>query len=225
MSEEKIVRQHVAAAYDTWSSMYDSCENPTRDLDMKALQEQNLDFTGKVVVEFGCGTGRHTEWIASTGCKSVLAMDLSPGMLDIARSRVTDPKVRFLECDITKEWPLDRESVDFIFGDLVLEHIEDMQPFFDQVIKTLKPGGTLFICELHPIKQILGSKARLEGKNGNLLAAPPCFYHDVSDYITGGLKQGLTLVKLEEWRDNDCNKNEKVKHIPRLLSVQFKKGV
>ena len=223
MSDEKIVRQNVAVAYDTWSSEYDSCENPTRDLDMKALREQNLDFTDKTVVEFGCGTGRHTQWIASTKCRSVLAMDLSSGMLDIARKRVTDSKVTFLQCDITREWPLEKGSVDVIFGDLVLEHIEDMRPFFDQVHKTLKPGGTLFICELHPIKQILGSKARLEGKDGSLLSTPPCFYHDVSDYVMEGLKQDLNLVKLEEWRDVECSDSDKMKCVPRLLSVQFVK--
>lgn len=222
MAEEKL-RQNVAEAYDTWSSVYDSCENPTRDLDMKALQEQNLNFTDKTVVEFGCGTGRHTEWIASTGCKSVLAMDLSPGMLEKARERISNPKVSFLQYDITKKWPLERESVDVIFGDLVLEHIEGLQPFFEQAYRTLKPRGILFVCELHPMKQFLGSKARLEGKNGDLLAAPPCFFHDVSDYVRWGLNQGLTLVKLEEWRDVDCCESEKINHVPRLLSVQFTK--
>ena len=49
-----------ASAYDRWASDYDHCENKTRDLDGIALRAQDLDMAGKEVVEFGCGTGRHT---------------------------------------------------------------------------------------------------------------------------------------------------------------------
>ena len=49
-----------ASAYDRWAPDYDHCENKTRDLDGIALRAQDLDMAGKEVVEFGCGTGRHT---------------------------------------------------------------------------------------------------------------------------------------------------------------------
>ncbi len=50
-----------ASAYDRWAPDYDHCENKTRDLDGIALRAQDLDMAGKEVVEFGCGTGRHTK--------------------------------------------------------------------------------------------------------------------------------------------------------------------
>ncbi len=52
-----------AEAYDRWSDDYDTCENKTRDLDGKALRAQEFDLDGKSVIEFGCGTGRHTEYV------------------------------------------------------------------------------------------------------------------------------------------------------------------
>src|SRR5215831_13190389 len=45
-------------------------------------------------VEFGCGTGFYTNVLASKA-DSLLAIDLSPGMLEIARRRVAAKHVTF----------------------------------------------------------------------------------------------------------------------------------
>jgi methylase of polypeptide subunit release factors len=45
-------------------------------------------------VEFGCGTGFYTETLAGKA-ERLLATDLSPGMLDLARSRVRAANVTF----------------------------------------------------------------------------------------------------------------------------------
>src|SRR5215471_9655132 len=45
-------------------------------------------------VEFGCGTGFYTDLLASKA-DSLLATDLSPGMLEIAKHRVTAKHVTF----------------------------------------------------------------------------------------------------------------------------------
>ena len=68
------------AEYDKWSSTYDDCPNRTRDLDATVLRSVGLDMQGKTVGEFGCGTGRHTEWFMEQqgeGIREYTAMDIS----------------------------------------------------------------------------------------------------------------------------------------------------
>lgn len=83
-------------------------------------------------------------------------------MLEQTKTRIEDcskilpsvkDKLKLVQHDITQSWPLKKESADFIFGNLVLEHVKDLSSFFHQVSLHLKPKGTLFLCEFHPFKQ------------------------------------------------------------------------
>ena len=87
-----------------WAANYDTCPNKTRDLDAIAFRSQvklisftflkqiilrincvvqDFDFCGKTVAEYGCGTGRHTEWVVEKFGRAVdkyTAMDISEVM-------------------------------------------------------------------------------------------------------------------------------------------------
>ena len=221
MSEIGKVGEESAKTYDIWSDTYDTCKNPTRDLDEKALKSQNFELAGKRVVEFGCGTGRHSEWILKQ-CTSILSfcgMDVSDGMLSKARERVeNNPKATFLRQDLTAKWPFEDGSVDLLYGDLVLEHIEHLQPFFNEAKRVLAQGGKLFICEFHPYKQYQGRLTRFPNPaDENQELNPPCYVHSVEEYVNEAVDGGvLRLDKLNEWHDG-------VKSTPRLLSLNFTK--
>ena len=65
--------------------------------------------------------------------------------------------INFLKLDvISRPWPFDNESFDFVFGCLVLEHIPNLENHFEEVGRVIRSNGHLFVCELHPMKQILG---------------------------------------------------------------------
>ncbi len=70
------------AVYDKWAEQYDTCVNKTRDLDTIAVRcmMNNVAWNGKRVLEFGCGTGRHTEYFMQKQGEDVIsytAMDVS----------------------------------------------------------------------------------------------------------------------------------------------------
>lgn len=98
----------------------------------------------------------------------------------------------------------------------MLEHIENIAPIFNQSCKKLKKGGLLFISELHPFKQYLGSKARFETKAGmkELVSYP----HHLSTYLDIAFANGFELVELKEWFD-EGNENK----TPRLIGILFRK--
>ena len=74
-------------------------------------------FSGKTVLECGCGAGPDTEILLSLGCK-VLAVDLAG--VDVAKKNMRDvSKVQFLQASIM-DLPLRKKSFDFLFCHRVL---------------------------------------------------------------------------------------------------------
>ena len=53
----------IEKAYNTWAEQYDTNENKTRDLDIKATIETLSKYKFKYVLELGCGTGKNTKWL------------------------------------------------------------------------------------------------------------------------------------------------------------------
>jgi len=90
-------------AYDLWSGQYDSDRNKTRDLEGFAMRATLEHIPFATCLEAGCGTGKNSEWLIRR-CKELVAVDLSEGMLAIAREKYSQPGVRFVQADIRGEW-------------------------------------------------------------------------------------------------------------------------
>ena len=101
-----------------------------------------------------------------TICDQITAIDLSQGMLDIAKNKIKSAKVNFSEADITKDWNFAKDTYDLVTFSLMLEHIEDLHAVFHKVSKVTATGSQVYIGELHPFKQYAGSKARFESETG-----------------------------------------------------------
>lgn len=211
-------KAEIAAAYDRWAETYDTDLNRTRELAAAALRQSNLKLAGRNVVEIGCGTGYNTVWLAERA-SSVLAMDFSEGMLRHAHARVRSGNVRFVQQDIRSAWPMADASIDFVIAMLVLEHIEHVEPIFAEAVRALNRGGGLFVCELHPMRQMSGRQAEFTSSETGECERITAFLHDVSEYVNAGLRSGLELVHMGEWR----NSNDVRSDLPRLLSLQFRK--
>ncbi|MDX2145229.1 MAG: methyltransferase domain-containing protein [Rhodospirillaceae bacterium] len=208
----------IAQAYDAWSPTYDAVENRTRDLSATMLRQMGLPIALADVVEIGCGTGLNTIWLAEHA-RHVTALDYSEGMLAQARMRVTATHVTFQRCDLTVAWPLRDASADVMVCCLVLEHIARLAPIFAEAARVLRPGGVLYVCELHPARQMLGKQANFTDTNGRRVDVP-AYRHDVSDYVNDALASGLGVSRLDEWRDEGAATSDP----PRLLSLTLKKA-
>ena len=204
----------VREAYNTWSATYDTVENKTRDLEARACREILSEISFETVIELGCGTGKNTEWLARRA-KHVTAVDLSEEMQAVARRKVKAANVSFELADIKAPWSFASANADLITCSLILEHVENLKFVFAQAIEHLNPDGHFYVCELHPFKQYVGTKARFETDDG--LQILECYTHNVSDYFHAAEKSGFLLVQLEEWFDDE----EKVA-VPRLISFLLK---
>jgi SAM-dependent methyltransferase len=98
------------------------------------------------VLEIGCGKGEFSRRLAATS-KLVIALDLSPEMIRMARERSAHlPNVEFKIADVMS-YDLPRAGFDCIASIATLHHL----PLREGLLKmkaALKPGGVLLILDL-----------------------------------------------------------------------------
>jgi len=99
------------------------------------------------VVEFGCGTGFYTEVLARKS-DTLLATDISPGMLELAKRRVKATSVTF-QVEDCQHTSLPEGTFDTAFISLVI-HFTEPGRTVAEMRRILRPGGTLIIANLDP---------------------------------------------------------------------------
>ncbi len=205
----------VGKAYDSWSAQYDTNENKTRDLEATAIRTMLANKNFKHCLEVGCGTGKNIEFLLTIS-DHITAIDLSSGMLDLAKTKIKSNKVTFDLADITKDWDFAHPPYDLITFSLMLEHIEDLAAIFQKLAKVTTVASLVYIGELHPFKQYAGSKARFETETGTQLVT--CFNHHITDFTNAASANGFKLIQVDEQFD-EGDRNQ----IPRILNLLFEK--
>ena len=114
------------------------------------------------VLEVGCGTGTFARLLAERTDR-VLALDLSPEMVRIAKERSTQhPNIDYQVAD-ARLWPFPYERFDAVTSIATLHHLP-LEPMLARMSGALKPGGTLVVLDLfesHGFGDILRSAVAL----------------------------------------------------------------
>jgi predicted TPR repeat methyltransferase len=206
----------IKQAYNNWAEQYDNNLNKTRDLESIALQTTLAGLHFDHCLEIGCGTGKNSQWLIDK-TKKLTGVDFSEEMLARAKEKVKSTKANFIQADIKKDWVFSKDGqYDLITFSLVLEHIELLQPVFEKVAKALQPKGLVYIGELHPFKQYIGSKARYDTDDGPQILE--CFNHNLSDFVQSAMSSGLKLLDMNEFFDDDDMTKP-----PRILTILLTK--
>lgn len=209
-------RADVARDYDRWAASYDADKNATRDLDALVVRRAPLTLDGKDVLELGCGTGKNTGWLASRA-RHVIAMDFSLGMIARAHERVGSANVRFVKHDVCDPWPVESDAVDLVVANLILEHVHDLEPVFFEANRVLRPGGQLFVCELHPYRQLTGTRAQFKDPRTGETVVLTAHVHTIGEYVNGAIRAGFSVREIGEALEDDAPPESP----PRLISLLF----
>ncbi|KAJ9659943.1 hypothetical protein H2198_002833 [Neophaeococcomyces mojaviensis] len=219
----------TATAYDLWSEVYDTDGNFLQALDtiqMRTLlpraasllsetpqsmpqnqpKEDSTTLSWKAV-DLGCGTGRNTLGlldIPSIG--EIVALDLSPKMLDVARQRcqahvsssssapAAAPRIHFDVFDMIRadSLPSPATNADLVVSTLVLEHVP-LDVFFQTVAALLRPGGLLLLTNMHAEMGNISQAGFVDPKTGDKIR-PVSYPHTVADTVEEAKKHRLEVI-------------------------------
>ena len=98
-------------------------------------------FKDKIVLEGGCGKGRHTSLAANWGAKEVVGIDLSIAVESAFQATKHLPNVHIIQADIFK-LPL-KKAFDYAFSVGVLHHTPDPKKAFLSLASKVKKGGAV----------------------------------------------------------------------------------
>lgn len=96
-------------------------------------------FEGKVVLEGGCGKGRHTKLAALWGAKDVVGIDLGDGVESAFALTRSMPNAHIVQCDIFN-LPL-KKKFDYAFSVGVLHHTPDPKKAFLSLASKVQKNG------------------------------------------------------------------------------------
>ena len=105
------------------------------------------DPRGGVCVEVGCGPGRMTSVLAERFDR-VLALDVSPAMLERARAAMTAPNVEFRAVSGARLEAVSDAVADVLVCYLVLQHLPTrahVLAYLREFARVLAPGGEAFV--------------------------------------------------------------------------------
>lgn len=130
-------------------AVYDDKENAHAPVEVERLLRLGLDARS-TVVDLGAGTGQFTLEVAAV-CASVVAVDVSPVMLDRLAAKADAAGCTNVE--VVQAGFLSYEHtgapVDFVYSRWALHHLADFWKAMalDRVRKVLRPGGVLRLLD------------------------------------------------------------------------------
>jgi SAM-dependent methyltransferase len=163
---------------------------------MKALLDHLPPVEGRTCLELGCGTGLTSYFLRQRG-GTWTSCDFERDHVRSARQLVGERVVHIDEHSV----PFPTASFDVVAAINFLEHIEDDDAFFAEMVRVLKPGGDfLFMAPKgehgrpgFALKRLLGFTADQEGFGHARDGYPPARARELMQH------HGLTVLSVDDY--------------------------
>jgi len=118
--------------------------------DIATLCELGLNDT-HILVDMGAGTGKFSLAVAPH-CRKVIALDVSPAMINILRNKLSQnnvPNVEYQQSGFLS-YEHNGELVNFVYTRHALHHLPDFWKAvaLQRIANIMKPGGILYLIDL-----------------------------------------------------------------------------
>lgn len=182
----------------------------------------DIGLKDKAVIQLACNNGRELISVKKAGAGRCVGVDISEEFIGQARelAALAVVEVEFIRSsvyDLPSELDGQFDLVYLTTG--VLGWMPDLEAFLDIIRRLLKPGGQLFLYEMHPIINMYDGDHGLVPDASYFRTEPFAdeqepdylhpdqvvsavsywFPHKLSDVIGGCLRHGLALTHFEEY--------------------------
>jgi SAM-dependent methyltransferase len=137
--------------FDAYQQMRDARSGINETVEQPAVRALLGDVQGKDTVDLGCGDGGLCRDLAALGARSVIGVDPSGRMLELAGKRTTDERIRYIR-QFAENVDLPVGSADLVVSSLAFHYVADLGSLLCQVSSWLRPGGRLVASMEHPVR-------------------------------------------------------------------------
>lgn len=233
------------AVFQTYLARRGRRNNPNDTLEKPVLLELIGGFTGKRILDLGCGDARFGQEALKTGCQSYLGIEGSTNMVRAAHKVLEGTKGEIVQATL-ENWDYPTEVFDLVISRLVLHYIQDVDFIFRQVQSTLVKDGQFVFSVEHPIITSCDRGWQGEGLRQDWLVdnyfdtgqrktawmgGQVIKYHrTVEDYFTSLQQAGFTIESLceagprREHFEGDEETFQRRKRIPLFLILAARKN-
>ncbi|MGW5515140.1 class I SAM-dependent DNA methyltransferase [Nocardia africana] len=185
----------VATGYDGWAPTYE--RTVMDDMDLALLDRLRRPDWERVrsAADLGCGTGRTGHWLRGRGVAHIDGVDLSAGMLSVARDR--GAHTTLTQADV-RDSGLPSGTYDLVICSLIDEHLPELTPLYAEARRLAAPGGAFVLVSYHPqFLMVTGMPTHYTGESGEPLAIDT-HLHLFSEHVTAGNDAGWRLEEAAE---------------------------
>lgn len=172
--------------FEKYSQMARSREGLAGAGEWRELEKLLPDFSGRRVLDLGCGYGWHCKYAAGHGAAFVLGTDISQKMLETARERNPGPSIEYRRAAM-EDLRLPDSSFDVVLSSLAFHYVKDFGPLVGNIGRWLTPGGSFVFSVEHPVFTAYGSQDWYYGPDGEILHFP------VDNYYLEGPREAVFL--------------------------------
>lgn len=197
------------AFFDGYQAMRSASGGFNEALEQPAMRALLPAVSGLDVVDLGCGDGGLSRDLAAAGAASVLAVDPSARMLELARARTSESQVRF-EQAFAEQLELPPACADVVVSSLAVHYVADLPALLAAIASWLRPGGTFLASMEHPIVTAAPGRAVESGwvvadyvdegprRTRWYVDGVVKYHRTAASIVTAVLGTGLTLTALAE---------------------------
>jgi ubiquinone/menaquinone biosynthesis methyltransferase len=114
----------------------------------RALIDSLPPMPSPLCLDVACGSGDLTAALAEKYAGGrIVGIDLTPAMIDRARSRNHQANVEFRVEDMCSLAPIATESIDIVTGGYALRNAQELPRLLHELARVLKPGGAAAFLE------------------------------------------------------------------------------
>lgn len=168
-----------SAFFEQYSKMARSVKGLAGAGEWHAFQKLMPDFTGKRVLDLGCGFGWHCIYAEEHGAQSVIGIDLSEKMIAEAKKKTTSDKIEYRQQGI-EEFDYQPNQFDVVLSSLAFHYLESFESICQKVNKCLVSGGEFVFSVEHPIFTAEGRQDWTYDAEGNIVNWPVDSYFNES---------------------------------------------
>ncbi|WP_224365344.1 class I SAM-dependent DNA methyltransferase [Hyalangium versicolor] len=188
--------------YEMWAPTYEATVLDLMDLHL-ARRLRSIEWTHMArCLDLACGTGRAGAWLKAQGVGVIDGVDLTPAMLERARSRgVYD---RLWEGDVTAiDLPEAEASYDLVTQFLADEHLADLAPLYREAARLTHGKGRFVLVGYHPWFLMAGIPTHFDASPGHSVAIQS-HVHLFSDHVASAGATGWRLTEMVEGLVDDA---------------------